>query len=78
MKSHRSHDILLLCVDCHELAHSSAEQVKRQVAEEFDIPLVPGYAKAPQAAPGQLQQPVGTSNPVHPYNVRRSALALEK
>ncbi|KAK9822142.1 hypothetical protein WJX74_010568 [Apatococcus lobatus] len=78
MKSHRSHDILLLCVDCHELAHSSAEAVKRKVAEEFDIPLVPGYAKAPRICPGESQQPVGTRSPVHPYNVRRSALALEK
>ena len=77
MKSHRSHDILLLCVDCHELAHSSAEAVKRKVAEEYDIPLVPGYAKAPQVC-SESQQPVGTRSPVHPYNVRRSALALEK
>lgn len=39
LKSHRSHDIVLLCVDCHETAHSSAEKYKRQIAEEFAIPL---------------------------------------
>ncbi|XP_066390870.1 protein RRP6-like 3 isoform X2 [Miscanthus floridulus] len=39
LKSHRSHDIVLLCVDCHEIAHSAAEKYKRRIAEEFGIPL---------------------------------------
>lgn len=26
LKSHRSHDIVLLCVDCHEKAHTAAER----------------------------------------------------
>ncbi|XP_058072414.1 protein RRP6-like 3 isoform X2 [Magnolia sinica] len=39
LKSHRSHDIVLLCVDCHEIAHSAAEKYKKQIAAEFDIPL---------------------------------------
>ncbi|CAM0906038.1 unnamed protein product [Alopecurus aequalis] len=39
LKSHRSHDIVLLCVDCHEIAHSAAEKYKRQLAQEFGIPL---------------------------------------
>lgn len=39
LKSHRSHDIVLLCVDCHEVAHASAEKYKRQIAKEFGIPL---------------------------------------
>ncbi|KAI4384967.1 hypothetical protein MLD38_003048 [Melastoma candidum] len=39
LKSHRSHDIVLLCVDCHEIAHAAAEKYKRKVAEEFRIPL---------------------------------------
>ncbi|XP_052178209.1 protein RRP6-like 3 isoform X2 [Diospyros lotus] len=39
MKSHRSHDIVLLCVDCHEIAHAAAEKYKRQVAAELGIPL---------------------------------------
>ncbi|XP_010557005.1 PREDICTED: protein RRP6-like 3 isoform X2 [Tarenaya hassleriana] len=39
LKSHRSHDIVLLCVDCHEIAHAAAEKYKKQVASEFGIPL---------------------------------------
>ncbi|ONK75540.1 uncharacterized protein A4U43_C03F17970 [Asparagus officinalis] len=39
LKSHRSHDIVLLCVDCHEIAHSAAEKYKRQISKEFGIPL---------------------------------------
>ncbi|KAL3509763.1 hypothetical protein ACH5RR_029164 [Cinchona calisaya] len=39
LKSHRSHDIVLLCVDCHEIAHAAAEKYKRQIAKDFDIPL---------------------------------------
>lgn len=39
LKSHRSHDIVLLCVDCHEIAHSAAEKHKKRVAAEFGIPL---------------------------------------
>ncbi|KAA8524681.1 hypothetical protein F0562_011104 [Nyssa sinensis] len=39
LKSHRSHDIVLLCVDCHEIAHAAAEKYKKQIAAEFGIPL---------------------------------------
>ncbi|KAH7351796.1 hypothetical protein KP509_19G014700 [Ceratopteris richardii] len=39
LKSHRSHDIVLLCVDCHEVAHRAAEKHKKQVAEEYGVPL---------------------------------------
>ncbi|KAJ7981294.1 protein RRP6-like 3 isoform X1 [Quillaja saponaria] len=39
LKSHRSHDIVLLCVDCHEVAHAAAEKYKRKIAVEFGIPL---------------------------------------
>lgn len=39
LKSHRSHDIVLLCVDCHEVAHAAAEKHKRDLAAEFGIPL---------------------------------------
>ncbi|KAJ0966169.1 hypothetical protein J5N97_027307 [Dioscorea zingiberensis] len=39
LKSHRSHDIVLLCVDCHEIAHAAAEKYKRKIAVEFGIPL---------------------------------------
>ncbi|GKB74276.1 hypothetical protein Tco_0935688, partial [Tanacetum coccineum] len=33
------HDILLLCVDCHEKAHSFAEKYKNKVASDYGIPL---------------------------------------
>ncbi|CAN4104784.1 unnamed protein product [Withania somnifera] len=39
LKSHRSHDIVLLCVDCHEVAHAAAEKYKRKIAIEYGIPL---------------------------------------
>ncbi|XP_023639722.1 protein RRP6-like 3 isoform X3 [Capsella rubella] len=39
LKTHRSHDIVLLCVDCHEVAHAAAERYKKQIATEFGIPL---------------------------------------
>lgn len=39
LKSHLSHDIVLLCVNCHEIAHAAAEKYKKQVAAEFRIPL---------------------------------------
>ncbi|PON68721.1 Ribonuclease D [Parasponia andersonii] len=39
LKSHRSHDIVLLCVDCHEIAHAAAEKHKKRVAEEYGVPL---------------------------------------
>ncbi|KAJ8763807.1 hypothetical protein K2173_003589 [Erythroxylum novogranatense] len=39
LKSHRSHDIVLLCVDCHEIAHAVAEKHKKQIAADFGIPL---------------------------------------
>lgn len=39
LKSHRSHDIVLLCVDCHEISHAAAEKYKKKIAAEFGIPL---------------------------------------
>jgi hypothetical protein len=41
MKSHRSHDIVLLCVFCHQAAHKSADRVKRALAAEYGVPLHP-------------------------------------
>jgi hypothetical protein len=41
MKSHRSHDIVLPCMDCHMAAHTSAEHLKRAFAVRFDVPLYP-------------------------------------
>jgi cation-transporting P-type ATPase D len=40
-KSHRSHDVLLLCVGCHEVAQRAAEQMKREISSEYGVPLFP-------------------------------------
>eukprot|EP00850_Spirogloea_muscicola_P020421 SM000215S06727 [mRNA] locus=s215:111800:118939:- [translate_table: standard] len=80
LKSHRSHDIVLLCIDCHEVAHKAAERQKRQVAEDFGIPLVPARICAPlggleitaEAAGGEELRRPG----VEPSLLRRSAMAL--
>lgn len=66
-KSHRSHDIVLLCVDCHHVAHKAAEVVKRQLSQEYGVPLFPPKAKP---AGGNVCE-------THPYNVRRAAVALK-
>ena len=39
MKSHRSHDIVLLCVPCHMAALAAAERTKQALATEQDVPL---------------------------------------
>lgn len=65
-KSHRSHDIVLLCVDCHHIAHKAAEVVKKQLSQEYGVPLFP-----PRDATGRK------SAKVHPFNVRRAAVALK-
>ncbi len=41
LKSHRSHDVVLLCVACHEIANKSAERVKREIAQEYNVPMHP-------------------------------------
>ena len=68
-KSHRSHDIVLLCVDCHHVAHKAAEAVKRQLSQEYHVPLFPPKVK-PEAVGGKVSE-------AHPYNVRRAAVALK-
>ena len=40
-KSHRSHDVVLLCVGCHERAQREAERTKREVSIEYEVPLFP-------------------------------------
>jgi len=42
LKSHRAHDVVLLCVPCHERAMKAADGVKRAVAGEVGIPLGSG------------------------------------
>lgn len=78
LKSHRSHDIVLLCVDCHEVAHAAAEKYKRQVAAEFGIPL---YVK--KVADSQQSQLTETPEVhehheagVSPLQLRMAAMAL--
>lgn len=39
LKSHRSHDVVLLCVDCHSVAHGASEKLKRQISTDYGIPL---------------------------------------
>jgi cation-transporting P-type ATPase D len=38
-KSHRSHDIVLLCVNCHEVASSNAYVLKKEIASDLGVPL---------------------------------------
>eukprot|EP00850_Spirogloea_muscicola_P022332 SM000288S10784 [mRNA] locus=s288:109573:116835:- [translate_table: standard] len=80
LKSHRSHDIVLLCIDCHEIAHKAAERQKRQVAEDFGIPLVPARICAPLGGQEISAEGAGSaesSRPgVEPSLLRRSAMAL--
>lgn len=37
-KSHRSHDVLLLCFDCNEEAVKKQNQLKKQLSVEYDVP----------------------------------------
>ncbi|TPX55138.1 hypothetical protein PhCBS80983_g05564 [Powellomyces hirtus] len=39
IKSHSSHDIVLLCVKCHDEYEHHATAVKKLLAEKYDIPL---------------------------------------
>ncbi|XP_062009458.1 protein RRP6-like 3 isoform X1 [Rosa rugosa] len=80
LKSHRSHDIVLLCVDCHEIAHAAAEKYKRKIAAEFGIPLFVRKVVDSQ----QAQSLSGASVPattveeagVSPLQLRTAAMAL--
>lgn len=79
LKSHRSHDIVLLCVDCHEIAHSAAEKHKRQVALEYGIPLfarrvLDSGTLAGSASEAQVVD--STMGGVSPRPLRTAAVAL--
>ncbi|KAG1368338.1 Protein RRP6-like 3 [Cocos nucifera] len=80
LKSHRSHDIVLLCVDCHEIAHSAAEKYKRQIAEEFGIPLfVRKIVDSGESAVATISsKSVGVieETGVSPLQLRTAAMAL--
>jgi len=72
LKSHRSHDIVLLCVDCHEVAHAAAEKYKRKIAVEFGIPL---YLQR-VVHPSQKTEKQIEENGVSPLQLRTAAMAL--
>ncbi|XP_011100270.1 protein RRP6-like 3 isoform X2 [Sesamum indicum] len=79
LKSHRSHDIVLLCVDCHEIAHAAAEKYKKQVAAEFGIPLFirkvvdfDNTQHVPSSMPIVTSEEIGVS----PLQLRTAAMAL--
>ncbi|XP_073060841.1 protein RRP6-like 3 isoform X1 [Primulina eburnea] len=80
LKSHRSHDIVLVCVDCHEIAHAAAEKYKKTVAAEFGIPLfvrkVVNFDETHNIPTSSL--PVETSGDagVSPLELRTAAMAL--
>lgn len=75
MKSHRSHDIVLLCVTCHELAQVAAARLKRLVAEEYNVPLLPPVCVTNENDEDNAQSKAGDLNST-PYGVRRAAVAL--
>ena len=39
LKSHRSHDIVVLCFNCHERASRQQDVLKGQLAEKYNAPL---------------------------------------
>jgi len=67
LKSHRSHDVVLLCIDCHHIAQTAADRLKRKLAEEYESPLT-------LAMTGSEHDKDRT---VHPTKVRAAALALQ-
>lgn len=79
LKSHRSHDIVLLCVDCHEVAHAAAEKHKKQVAEDFGVPLfVRKVVDAEEAGiiSGSSESAKCNEAGVSPLQLRTAAMAL--
>lgn len=81
LKSHRSHDIVLLCVDCHEVAHSASERYKKKIAAEFGIPLFIQRVVDSKEAEVTSRSSASTENPeeaagVSPLQLRSAAMAL--
>lgn len=79
LKSHRSHDIVLVCVDCHEIAHSAAEKHKKKIAAEYGIPLfvknvVDSGEKEVSTASGTMENHEQAG--VSPLQLRTAAMAL--
>ncbi|GJN32445.1 hypothetical protein PR202_gb20956 [Eleusine coracana subsp. coracana] len=80
LKSHRSHDIVLLCVDCHEIAHAAAEKYKRRVAQEFGIPLfvqkIVNSGDTSLIADSSESEDTLNKTGVSPLQLRTAAMAL--
>ncbi|XP_023531755.1 protein RRP6-like 3 isoform X1 [Cucurbita pepo subsp. pepo] len=80
LKSHRSHDIVLLCVDCHEVAHAAAEKHKRDLAAEFGIPLFVRRVVDTKEAFDLVESSDSATNfqeeGVSPLELRTAAMAL--
>eukprot|EP01102_Stenamoeba_stenopodia_P013908 TRINITY_DN4563_c0_g1_i2.p1 TRINITY_DN4563_c0_g1~~TRINITY_DN4563_c0_g1_i2.p1 ORF type:complete len:265 (-),score=47.27 TRINITY_DN4563_c0_g1_i2:37-831(-) len=45
VKSHNSHDIVLLCDGCAHYTYLKSEQLKRTISEEYGIPFTSGSSK---------------------------------
>ena len=39
MKDHQSHDVLLMCVPCHQLSNIHDTELRRELAELCDAPI---------------------------------------
>ena len=39
LKSHKSHDVVLLCLSCHERARKVYEQKKEEISKRYNVPL---------------------------------------
>lgn len=80
LKSHRSHDIVLVCVDCHEIAHAAAEKYKKKVAAEFGIPLfvrkVVNFDETHNIPTSSLHVETSGELGVSPLELRTAAMAL--
>lgn len=77
LKSHRSHDIVLVCVDCHEIAHAAAEKHKRQIAAEYGIPLFVRRVVDSQQIQGAPDYSASLEEAgVSPLQLRTAAMAL--
>jgi len=78
LKSHRSHDVVLLCVSCHETAQSSAERLKRVIATEIGIPLFqPLPRDCDTIIKNEDRGDDSNEATVHIHTVRRFAVALQ-
>ncbi|GKA14407.1 RRP6-like protein 3 isoform X1, partial [Tanacetum coccineum] len=80
LKSHRSHDIVLVCVDCHEKAHSFAEKYKKKVASDYGIPLfvhkVVNSSEGDGVSGGSTSVMKLGDGGVSPLELRTAAMAL--